>query len=465
MRQPQDETMARAFVLVMSVLTACTGTVSGLDGGSGGGGATGGGGSGGGSTGGMGGGSTGGGSTGGGSTGGGSTGGGAGGGGAASCLAGTLIQSLGRTRLLVGGTFDDAQATASWDVRYLYLSGSLFDGASPCASCATSCTVGGTTCANTGPGCAWWGCWQYDVPPPGDYARGFVTKAKTRTQLPMFTYYLLLQASGRAEGTAEVAALNDQAFLTRYFNDWRFLLQQVGSDVALLHLEPDFWGYAQQLNANPHLTAAKVTLANPADCATQENSAAGFGRCLIAMARKYAPNAKVGLHASGWATSMDALTNTNPSLDVAAEAVKTADFLEECGADADFVVVDASDRDAGYYQSVRGENRWWDATNATLPNFTQAFAWAKALAERMSKPVLWWQVPIGNAGGNDTPNHYRDNRVDYLFGHLDEVARAHGAGVFFGAGQGDQTTAATDDGNLISKVNASHAAGGQVPCP
>jgi hypothetical protein len=329
-----------------------------------------------------------------------------------------------------------------------------------------TCTTGGQSCANTSAGCGWWGCWQDDARPPGDYARGFISKAKSRSQLPMFTYYTLLQASGLNEGAAEVAALNDEAFLTRYFNDWRLLLQQVGTDAALLHVEPDFWGYAQQLNANPHLTAAKVALANPADCAAQENSAAGFGRCLVAMVRKYAPNAKIGLHASGWASSMDVLSNSNPSLDVAAEAVKVADFLKECGgAEADYVVIDPLDRDAAYYQLVRGQNRWWDTTNATLPNFTQAFAWAKAIAERVGRPIIWWQIPVGNASGDDTPKHYRDNRVDYLFAHPGDVARAHGAGMFFGAGQGDQTNPGTDNGNLVSKVNAYRASGGQAPCP
>lgn len=417
-------------MLVVFLLAGCAGTAPGMDAGAGGG-----------------------------------TGGG-GGGGSGSCLAGALLTSLGRSRVLAGGSFEDAQASASWDVRYQYISGGLSDGTGPCASCQSGCTAGGTTCANSGPGCAWWGCWQYDVPPPGDYARGLVSKAKARSQLPMFTYYMLLQASGLQEGEPEVAALNDQAFLTRYFNDWRFLLQQIGNDVALLHVEPDFWGYAQFVNANPHLTPAKVTAANATDCGSHENSVAGFGRCMIAMVRKYAPNAKVGLHASAWGSRMDVLTNRNASLDVAGEAVKVADFLKECGgADADFVVVDASDRDAGYYQVVRRDDRWWDATNQTLPHFAQAFSWAKALAERLGRAVVWWQLPVGNARGNDTPNHYRDNRVDYFFAHPDELARAHGAGFFFGPGAGDQTSASTDDGNLVGKVNAYRTAGGQAPCP
>jgi hypothetical protein len=61
-----------------------------------------------------------------------------------------------------------------------------------------------------------------------------------------------------------------------------------------LHIEPDFWGYVQQANSDPHAVVAKVTAANPTDCAGYENSAAGFARCLVHMVRVYTPNAKVG---------------------------------------------------------------------------------------------------------------------------------------------------------------------------
>jgi hypothetical protein len=123
-----------------------------------------------------------------------------------------------------------------------------------------------------------------------------------------------------------------------------------------------------------------------------------------------------------------------------------------------------SDRDAGYYQSM-GKNTWWDATNMTLPNFHQAFAWAKTVAETVGKPILWWQIPVGNESLPNMTNAWKDNRVDYLFAHMDEVAAAHGAGVFFGAGDGAQTTPESDGGNLISKVKAYQAKGGQPACP
>jgi len=381
------------------------------------------------------------------------------------CIGAKVLSDLGKTHILAGASMADATAAkAKADLRYLYLSGGIFDGNAPCTSCASGCTTNGTSCANTA-GCAWWGCWQYDQDPPGAYVRGFVSTAKTNGQIPMFTYYQILQASGVTEGSAEVGAANNATFMARYFADFRFVLQNIGTDAALVHIEPDFWGYAEQVNSNPHLIPAAVASANSTDCTGTENSIAGLGRCMIAMARKYAPRVRIGLHASAWGTNMDVLANTSASFNVPAEAKKLADFLVECGAaTSDFVVVDASDRDAGYYQSI-GRATWWDATNATLPNFTQAFIWAKALAEEAGVGVLWWQLPVGNMSLSNTTNAWKDNRVDYFFGHVADLAASHSIGMAFGAGDGQQTTPESDGGNLVSKLNAYAASGGQVYCP
>lgn len=381
----------------------------------------------------------------------------------ASCLGGALLAALGKNRLLVGGAMADGTAsTTPIDVRYQYLSGGIADGSGPCASCATSCTAKGTTCANSGPGCAWWGCWQYDQNPPGAFVRDFVSKAKTAKQIPMLTYYMVLQASGVAEGSAEVTKTTDAAFMARYYADFRFFLQQIGQDVALVHVEPDFWGYAEQMNEDPHALPSAVASANATDCGMLENSIAGLGKCFVAMARKYAPNAKIGLHASAWATKMDVSANKNPSFDVAGEAKKVATFLGACGgAESDLIVVESSDRDAGYYQSI-GQNRWWDETNAALPHFHQHLAWVKALTEAMGKPAMHWQMPLGNASLPNQTNKWKDNRVDYFFAHMDEVAAAHSVGVFFGAGAGDQTTPESDGGNFVAKVKAYASSPGQA---
>jgi hypothetical protein len=388
-----------------------------------------------------------------------------GGGSTGTCLGAQVLADLGKAHVLAGASMEDATAaTVKADLRYQYLSGGIFDGTSPCTSCASGCTTNGTSCANT-VGCAWWGCWQYDQDPPGAYVRNFVSTAKGNSQIPMFTYYQILQASGATEGAGEVAAANNAAFMARYFADFRFVLQNIGSDTALVHIEPDFWGYAEQVNSNPHSIPAAVASANSTDCAGTENSIAGLGNCVIAMARKYAPKVRIGLHGSGWGTDIDVLANTSASLNVPAEAKKLADFLVACGAaTGDFIVVDASDRDAGYYQSI-GRNTWWDATNATLPDFTQAFTWAKALAEEAGTGVLWWQLPVGNMNLPNQTNAWKDNRVDYFFGHTDELAASHSVGMAFGAGDANQTTPETDGGNLVSKLNAYAASGGQAYCP
>ncbi len=391
-----------------------------------------------------------------------------GGGGAGTCIGSALLSSLGKDTVLVGGSMDDETAAAApFDGRYLYLSGGFFDGSAPCASCASGCTAGGTSCANSGSGCAWWGCWQWDQDPPGQYVVDFVARNEGASprQVPMLTYYEELQASGLGEGTAQVAALNDAVFLARYFADWRFFLRKIGTHPALLHIEPDLWGYVEHLDADPTAVPAKVTAANPDDCGSHENSAAGVAKCMIHMVRVHAPGAKVGLHASAWGTKMDVFGNRDAKLDVAAEARKLATFLTALGAqDGDFIVADPSDRDAGYYES-QGRDTWWDETNATLPSFRQAFTWTKVLAEALGLPVIYWQIPLGNMSQADRTDHWKDNRVDYFFAHLDEVVDAHIAGLFFGAGAGGMTTPETDGGNLVAKTVAYRAAGGVKLCP
>lgn len=384
---------------------------------------------------------------------------------AQSCLTTPLLQKLGKTQLLVGADMSDGVAeSAPFDVRYLYLSGGLADGNGTCSSCASGCTSAGASCANTA-GCGWWACWQNDALAPGQYVRDLVTKTAAKHQLPMITYYELLQSSGVTEGSAEVTvAANDRTLMTRLFNDWRLVLQQIGSSPALLHVEPDFWGYAEKVNPDPHAQPAAVASANPTDCGGQENSIAGMARCLIAMARKYAPNAKVGLHASSWGSNREVMQNKDPSLDVAAAARDLADFLLACGAaDGDFIGMDLADRDAGYERSL-GNNTFWDPTNRTLPNFTQAFTWAQALTERMHLPGLWWQVPLGNMSLPDVNTQWQDNRVDYFFSHTADVAKTNAFGMMFGAGEVHQTSPSTDNGNFVARTNALSKSGGQAAC-
>jgi len=383
-----------------------------------------------------------------------------------SCLAGPVLQSLGKDHMMVGAQGESSvMGLAPFDIRYMYLAGGLFDSTEPCTSCL-SCTAAGQSCSSSNPnGCGWHGCWQWDQLTPGQHLRDFLSQTLSLGQLPMITYYEILHTSRVAEGAEEVASVQRVSMMQRYFNDWRFVLKQIGNTTVLLHIEPDFWGFAQKQNSNPHLIPAAVASANPTDCANQENSVAGMGRCMIAMVRKYAPNARVGLQASSWASATDSMLNTNTFLDVEAEARKVADFLLECGGgQGDYVAVEAADRDAQWYQLTQGRNRWWDATNTTLPHFKQAFRWVKALSERMGKPNLWWQLPVGNMTLPGYEKQWKDNRLDYFFDHPEEVSAAHGLGMVFGAGELAQTNPATDNTHLVNRTNAYFFTGGQSIC-
>jgi hypothetical protein len=390
---------------------------------------------------------------------------------AGSCLGSSLLSALGKDRLIVGVSGSStAEAAAPYDLRYVYISGGLFSSPTPCTSCSS--------CAPSG---SWWGCYNT---PPGMYATYFLQGAAAATppQIPMFTYYEILQTaqatiSGFQEGTAEATqAATNTGIMTRYYNDWRFLLQTIGQAKALLHIEPDFWGYVRQAG-DPTALPAAVGSVNSADCGALPSTIAGMGQCMIAMVRKYAPNALVGLQASAW----NIAGNADPSLDVTVDAKAVATVLAACGqSKADFVVVETSDRDAGYYQIVENKDTWWDPTDKMRPDYAQDLTWITALTEALGVPALYWQTPLGNSMGTNTNNSYKDNRVDYFFGgsasqvesgaavtvppHWTGLAAAHVVGVAFGAGAGGQTTPDTDGSNLATKAKAYLGSGGQSLC-
>jgi hypothetical protein len=348
---------------------------------------------------------------------------------------------MGRDRLMIGAQMDDATAAAApFDVRYRYLASGIPVDAPACRQACSS------ACGN------WWGCWQDHAQAPGQYAAWHLqqTAAATwqnasRPQVPMFTYYVFLPASGAAEGAAEVAAMNDSTVTRRYLDDWRFLLRRIGNQRAMLHIEPDLWGFVRSVHSDPRAVPAQVRSGNPTDCADHEDNAAGFARCMIGMVRTYAPNATVGLHASPW--------NHRAS----GNAQETAQFMRALGADlGDFIVTDPADRDAGWRQHSQGENwHWW------APEDGQAYLqWSKTLSDLVGLPTVIWQIPLGNMALDNTVNRWQDTRVDYFFSHLDQVAASSVVALLFGAGHPEQTTPETDGGNLINKTIANFRAGG-----
>lgn len=350
---------------------------------------------------------------------------------------------MGSTTMLIGGSMEDSSANAApFDVRYNY----VHSQPAPSSDYYTA-----ARCQDAWSG--WWGCWTGSTTAPGTFvtyrdanAAKATYQGKSRPQKQLWTWYSLRDlgdAAGQGDGPGEVRAIDRADLLTRYLNDYRFFLQKIGTSHDMIDLEPDFWGYVRSLG-NPHQVAAQVKAANPTDCGSQENSAAGLAQCLIAMGHKYAPNTGVGLHLS----CFDWQQNTPQC---------AKDYADLGAKNADFLVTDVTDRDAGWYAlpAHGSKDTYWNDQKGFA-----ALDFYKTMAEAVGKSVVLWQVPLGNMAQNNTPGHYKDDKVDWFFSHLDQAANAHVGGILFGAGWQEQTTPETDGGNLINKTIAYRNSGG-----
>jgi hypothetical protein len=302
------------------------------------------------------------------------------------------------------------------------------------------------------PGEGGWTDWNA---PSGQYLTMQLNAAAARSVVPMFTLY---QAA--AWGEANLAAFNDSNFMTKYWRGVRTMFQRLGTfgAPAIVHIEPDLWGYTQQRGDDPSAVPMKVGALVP-ECTDLPSNVAGFGKCIVRLARRLSPRVVIGLSASQFA----AYTNGEP------DPVRVATYLSRVGgAEADIVVLESLDRDAGCFEKAidvnckRSGSFYWDESNVRKPNFRDHLAWARTIRTVSGKPLLWWQMPLGVP--SDVPGgatgRYRDNRVRYLFSHGWEFAGVGGIGAVFGTGAPNQTTARTDGGQLKNALTRYLSYGG-----
>jgi hypothetical protein len=180
-----------------------------------------------------------------------------------------------------------------------------------------------------------------------------------------------------------------------------------------------------------------------ADVAGIPDNYAGFTQALAHLRDLYAPNVLLGYEVSPWATGVDVGVDPNPNIDGAAVGQQVGVFLSKLGAH-DLLFNNPLDRDAGQYKVQFGQNRWWDRLNVAYPNFRrwEQFAHAALRADN-NKPMLLWQVPVGNQyfqSENNTDGHFQDNRAEYIFGHVQELMDVGIMGALFGAGNAGNST-------------------------
>ncbi len=177
------------------------------------------------------------------------------------------------------------------------------------------------------------------------------------------------------------------------------------------------------------------------------NNLAGFGRYIVDLIHTTAPNALAAPMASMWATNSDPLSATGAAAMQMAQS--TAAFIDAMGgAQADLLVVEWSDRDAG-----SGLRPWWDDTDQETPRPTRAILWENALSHAAQKRLILWQMPVGNMALNNTCDHYQDNRAAYAFSHPRDLADAGVTAVVFGGGA-DCMTQVWSDGGFVGAQGA-----------
>jgi hypothetical protein len=188
------------------------------------------------------------------------------------------------------------------------------------------------------------------------------------------------------------------------------------SKTVVLHVEPDLWGYVQQ--------AARADDARTVPAVVPDGrpqNAAGFAQEFVALRDRLAPNVVLAWHLSGWGTRHDVALEDPPDATVRAYAGRSARFYRSLGARFDLSFEDFSDRDAGFYAKVRGNRRTWFAPG----DFHRHLLYARTFVRAAAVRLVEWQIPLGNTkmrAVNDTWDHFRDNRVEWL---LDDPTRAH----------------------------------------
>ena len=280
--------------------------------------------------------------------------------------------------------------------------------------------------------------------PDGQFVNVLTDTADAQGVTPMFTMYGMA-----AQGEGNAAALTNDTYMKAYWDGIKLMYQRIGvfGKPVVVHFEPDFWGFVEQQSKEDPSKLTVHVKANAPDCADQTDDLVGMSQCLIKLARLFAPKALVGFHASQWAGDPNAIVA----------------FFKKIGADkADLVFTDLLDRDAGCFEAhtdpncQRGDGTgfYWDETNATSPNFHDFLAYSKTISSGVGLPMIWWQIPLGvpstTPGGS--AGHYRDNRVHYIFSHIQEFVDAGGLGATFGTGVGNQTFIDTDGGQFKNAV-------------
>jgi len=297
------------------------------------------------------------------------------------------------------------------------------------------------------------GAWPTWNSPDGAYITYTAQSIQAYGAIPMYTLYQMT-----ANGEGNLSGINDATFMNNYWAQVRLMYQRIAAlgTPVLINLEPDFWGFVAAQAPDRDATRLAAVVNSQPECGGLPNTAGGLGQCLVQMGRQIAPKALVGFPPAFW-------SGTPAAIGAQMRAVGAHQ--------ADFIVAQTSDRDAGCREvssppaecTGRSGPFYWDESNIASPNFhesqRQISDYRAALGNGL--PILWWQTPMGvpsdTPGGTDL--HYRDNHVDYMLRNAQEYGDTHTFAIVFSPGGSVQTSISTDGGQF-ARLSAQYLARG-----
>jgi len=178
--------------------------------------------------------------------------------------------------------------------------------------------------------------------------------------------------------------------MREYFEDFKYMLQQM-NDIGgpfIMHVEPDTWGFmmwAFGIEGNGDATSVDVSVGSSGfeDVAAFEDDAGGFGKALLHLRDLYAPEARMGWHASNFRF------NSQPEV--------VTQFYSSMG-EWDLLV--------GEGGHIPGSNDWWAPLEADA--ISAHMAWHQDVTTSARLPLLSWQRQIGY-----TDYHFLNESGDY----------------------------------------------------
>jgi len=321
--------------------------------------------------------------------------------------------------------------------------------------------------------------------PNGSFVSLYIAESQAHHIIPVFSYYEIRQSRPGAgvadEASADLGNLANVATMRSYYLTLELFYRRAASATGpvVLQLEPDLFGYVEQHAGHAGASTVPAAVASTGIAALRglPNTAAGFAQAVLALRNRLAPRVIVGYPISIWGTGKDIHLSHPSSTEVDRMATAAVAFYRSLHASFDVTFTELTDRDAGYAEVVNGEGSaaWWAPVD-----FNHDLRFLRDYHAQIGLPIVMWQIPLGNTVFpivNNTPYHYKDNKVQWLLGtaggaHRRAFVNAGGAALLFGGGQAQDTDAGDasgdgrpDDGGYFDARARAYYAAGALPLP